>query len=285
MGDSQSFADTGRHGSCWVSGALAGLDSTSELLGFGLVVVLVYVVPIWAASVPLRDVSIIDAFWGLGFVVLGWAWALAVGDTGPRRVLVLTMVTVWGLRLSAYLAWRNHGEPEDRRYAAMRARHPETFAWRSLVTVFLLQGFLIWVVSAPLLAAQRAPEEPLGWLDALGFLVWLTGLFFETVGDFQLARFKARCSDAGAVLSSGLWRYTRHPNYFGDFLVWWGLWLVAAAAGGWWTVYAPAVMSALLWKFSGVGLLEEDLVDSKPGYRDYVQRTNAFFPGAPKKAG
>jgi len=275
-----------------VSWALAGLDSTAELLGFGLAVVLVYVVPIWAASVWLRDVSIVDAFWGLGFVVLAWAWAwaLAVGDTGPRQVLVLTMVTVWGLRLSAYLAWRNHGEPEDRRYAAMRARHPETFARRSLVTVFLLQGVLIWVVGAPLLAAQRAPEEPLGWLDALGLLVWTAGLVFETVGDFQLARFKARCSkprcsDAGAVLSSGLWRYTRHPNYFGDFLVWWGLWLVAVAAGGWWTVYAPAVMSMLLWKFSGVGLLEENLIDSKPGYRDYVQRTNAFFPGPPKKGG
>lgn len=266
----------------------SALDSTPELLGAGLAVALVYVLPIWAWSVKKEDVSIIDPFWGLGFVVLGWFWALGIGGAGPRQLLILAMVTVWGLRLSIYLGWRKRGEPEDRRYQEMRKAHPETFARRSLVTVFLLQGFLIWAIGTPLLAAQRGGSEvpgtsspDLGWLDGAGALLWLAGLFFEAVGDWQLARFKARRRDSSEVLSSGLWRYTRHPNYFGDFLVWWGHFLVAAAAGGWWTVYAPVVMSVLLMRFSGVGPLEKDLASTKPKYRDYVRRTNAFFPGPP----
>lgn len=262
---------------------LPTVDSTAELLGAGLVVTLVYVLPIWAASVPKKDVSIIDAFWGLGFVVLGWSWALLVGDAGPRQILILAMVTLWGLRLSTYLGWRKWGEPEDRRYGKMREEHPHSFVVRSLFTVFLLQGALLWVIGAPLLAAQRSgPEASLGWLDLLGLAVWAVGLFFEAVGDWQLVRFKRRRSDEGEVLSSGLWRYTRHPNYFGDFLVWWGHFLVAAAAGGWWTIYGPLVMTALLMRFSGVGPLEKDMEETKPKYEDYVRRTNAFFPGPPK---
>ena len=264
------------------------LDSTAELLGAALALALVYVLPIWAWSVRKKDVSIIDPFWGLGFVVLAWFWAFSIGDAGPRQLLILAMVTVWGLRLSIYLGWRKRDEPEDRRYQEMRKKHPESFAWRSLFTVFLLQGFLIWLIAAPLFAAQRGSEpapgldHELGWLDGLGALLWLTGLFFESVGDQQLVRFKKRRSDDSEVLSSGLWRYTRHPNYFGDFLVWWGHFLVAAAAGGGWTIYAPLVMSAFLMRFSGVGPLEKDLSSTKPKYEDYVRRTNAFFPGPPK---
>jgi steroid 5-alpha reductase family enzyme len=257
------------------------LDSTAELLGAGLVVALVYVLPIWAWSVKKEDVSIIDPFWGLGFVVLAWFWAVSLGEAGPRQLLILVMVTLWGLRLSIYLGWRKRGAPEDRRYQEMRKAHPDTFPVRSLFTVFLLQGFLIWAIGTPLLAAQRGPGSGLTWLDAAGVLLWLTGLFFEAVGDWQLARFKARRSGSGEVLSSGLWRYTRHPNYFGDFLVWWGHFLVAAAAGGWWTIYAPLAMSVLLMRFSGVGPLEKDLKSTKPKYEDYVRRTNAFFPGPP----
>ncbi len=268
-----------------MSDLFPAVDSTAELLGAGLLVALVYVLPIWAASVPKKDVSIIDPFWGLGFVVLGWTWALLAGETGARQALILAMVTIWGLRLFLYLGWRKWGEPEDRRYQEMRKAHPKSFPWRSLVTVFLLQGVLLWVVAAPLLAAQHGGEaaEPLGWLDGLGVLLWLAGLFFESVGDFQLARFKAKRTDANEVLSSGLWRYTRHPNYFGDFLVWWGHFLVAAAAGGWWSLYGPLVMTALLMRFSGVGPLEKDLKETKPKYREYTRRTNAFFPGPPKE--
>ena len=235
---------------------------------------------LWVVSVWRRDASIADPFWGAGFVIVAWnSWLL--NSPASWRVLVLTcLTTVWGIRLSVFLSVRNRRHGEDRRYAAMRARHGQRFWWVSLFTVFLLQGAILWFVSLPLqVAAVRSAPGRLGWIDALGVAVWGVGLFFEAVGDWQLARFKANPLNAGRVMDQGLWGLTRHPNYFGDFCVWWGLYLIAAAGGAGWTVASPLLISFLLLKVSGVKLLETDIADRRPDYAQYQARTNAFFPG------
>jgi steroid 5-alpha reductase family enzyme len=237
----------------------------------------------WAVSVPLRDVSIIDPVWPLGFVVAAWI-AFAVGDGDPgRRWLLAGLVTIWGLRLSAHLFRRNIGKGEDPRYARMRARRPRVFWIRSLVTVFLLQGVLMWIVALPVQMGS-VPDTDLGALAWIGVAVWAVGLYFEAVGDRQLDRFRADPANKGKVLDTGLWRYTRHPNYFGDFCVWWGIFLIAAETGiGALSIVGPILMSVLLIKVSGAALLEKDLASSRPGYAEYVRRTSGFFPRPPRR--
>ncbi len=239
---------------------------------------------LWALSVVLRDASIVDPFWGLGFAVVAWTSAATAGSLDRESVLLVALTTVWGLRLSAYLSWRNLGKGEDFRYVAMRKRWGNRFTLVSLGTVFLLQGLLMWVVSLPVqLGQDPGPGEGLGWLAGAGVALWAVGLVFETVGDLQLVRFKAVAANAGRVLDTGLWRYTRHPNYFGDFCVWWGLFLAALAFGApWWTAVGPVLMSFLLMRVSGVTLLERSLSRRKPGYEEYVRRTSAFFPRPPR---
>jgi len=192
---------------------------------------------------------------------------------------------IWGLRLGAYLLWRNWGRPEDFRYAAMRRSWGDHFPLASLATVFGLQAVLMWVVSLPVqVAAASALPAHLGALDAFGVMVWATGLGFEAIGDWQLARFKADPANAGRVLDRGLWRYTRHPNYFGDACVWWGLFLIACATpGGVWTLPSPIVMTVFLRRISGVPMLERSLRKRRPGYAAYVERTSAFVPRAPRR--
>jgi steroid 5-alpha reductase family enzyme len=243
---------------------------------------LAYVLALWALSLPLRDVSIVDPGWGIGFVIVAWL-AFAIGDgCGGRRILMAVLVSVWGLRLSGYLIKRKlHERREDPRYAAWRERHGARFPLVSLATVFLLQGALIWCVSLPVQAA--APQgDRLGVLDWIGTAIWAVGIVFEAVGDFQLARFKSDPSNKGKVMDRGLWRYTRHPNYFGDFMVWWGIYLIALSTGGaWWSIVGPLVMSTLLIRVSGKGLLEARMIE-RPGYADYVARTSGFFPRPPR---
>jgi steroid 5-alpha reductase family enzyme len=248
--------------------------------------VAVVMVVTWTISVWRRDASLVDIVWGLGFVVVATASALVGGGADSRRLLLLALVGVWGLRLSAYLAWRNLGHGEDRRYQRMRRHHGEWFWLRSLVTVFGLQGVLQLVVSSPVwLAADATTPPDLGPLAVLGVLLWLVGMVFETGGDLQLARFKADPAHEGQVMDRGLWRYTRHPNYFGDFCVWWGVFLVAAETGpGRWGVVGPIVMTDFLLKVSGVAMLERDIGSRRPGYADYVARTSAFLPRPPKQA-
>lgn len=258
-----------------------------EMYLIGGAAILLYMTLVWAASVRLGDSSIVDIFWGAGFVVTAWIYsALTPDGFAPRKWLLLAMVTVWGLRLSLYLLRRNWGKPEDFRYAKWRAETGPAWWWHSLFRVFYLQGLLLWIISAPLLAAQRSPVPArLTWLDLLGLGVWGVGLFFEAVGDWQLARFKANPANKGRVLDRGVWRYTRHPNYFGDSAQWWGYYLVALAAGAWWTVFSPILMTGLLLKVSGVALLEKTLTTTKPEYADYIARTSAFVPWPPKKRG
>ena len=196
------------------------------------VVIAVAMVALWVLSLALRDASIVDVFWGLGFVLVAhYVHATAAGV--PARAWLLTaLVTAWGLRLAGYLLWRNWGGGEDYRYRAMRERHGGRFWLVSLVVVFALQGVLMWVISLPVQLALAAPAPAaLGWLDAVGTLLVLVGLAFESVGDWQLARFKRDPAHRGQVIDRGLWRYTRHPNYFGDAVVWWGLYAFAPGDG------------------------------------------------------
>jgi steroid 5-alpha reductase family enzyme len=195
--------------------------------------------------------------------------------------LVVALVSLWGLRLSGYLTWRNLGKGEDYRYRAMREKRGKSYVWQSLFIVFGLQGAIMWIVSLPVQASQVSAAS-LGLWDAAGVLLWTAGWLCETIADVQLARFKARPQNKGQVLDRGLWRYTRHPNYFGDFLVWWGIYLVAVGSGAYWTVISPLLMSVLLRRVSGVTLLESTLKETKPGYAAYVSKTNAFFPWFPK---
>lgn len=255
-----------------------------------LIVIIVAVIALWSVSVIRRDASIADAFWGIGFVIVAWVSCssnYANDFPGSKRIaLVTSLTTIWGLRLSLFLLWRNIRHGEDRRYAAMRAHHGPRFWWVSLFTVFLLQGMILWFVALPIqcAAALKSPS-PLGWIDALGILIWSIGLFFEAVGDSQLARFKADPKNAQQVMDRGLWRYTRHPNYFGDFCIWWGLYSIAAAGGAWFTLLSPLLMTTLLLRVSGVRLLEGTIVDRRPAYREYALRTNTFFPGPRASAG
>jgi len=259
--------------------------SLAALLALSAGAVLLFVLAGWLLSLVRRDVSHVDVQWGLGFVLVAALGALFGAGAPQRRWLVLALVAVWGARLALHIHARNHGKPEDYRYAAMRERHGERFPRVSLATVFLLQGALLLWIALPLAAAQSAPSPAaLGPLDLAGALVWLVGFLFEAVGDLQLARFRADPANRGRVMDRGLWRYTRHPNYFGDATLWWGLWLIACATpDGVWTIGSPLVMTLLLLRVSGVALLERGLVETKPGYRDYVARTNAFVPWFPRR--
>jgi steroid 5-alpha reductase family enzyme len=244
----------------------------------GLGVVAVVAVLTWSFSVYKNNVAIVDSVWSLMFLLLACTYAAAAGPIGPRALLMLILVAVWALRLSSYITWRNWGHGEDRRYQAIRARNEPRFALKSLWLIFGFQAVLAWVISLPLLGSILSPA-PLGIADGVGAGLWLLGLVFEAGGDWQLARFKADPANRGKVMDRGFWRYTRHPNYFGDFAIWWGLYVIAAGAGAWWSFVGPAVMSMLLMRVSGVTLLEKDIGERRPQYAEYIRRTNAFFPG------
>jgi steroid 5-alpha reductase family enzyme len=248
----------------------------------GLGAVLVALTLLWGVSLRLRDASIIDAFWGPGFALATLVYWLTDGTGGVRGTLVLVLVAAWAARLGLHLLRRNRGQGEDPRYAAMRTRHGDAWGRVSLFRVFWLQGVILWIVSAPLFAAVRSAGV-LGAIDYAGALIVLAGLALESVADRQLMRFRADPSNKGHVLDSGLWRYSRHPNYFGDAVLWWGLYTIAVGGGAYWTIFAPVIMTFLLLKVSGVPLLETSLSTTRPGYAEYVRRTSSFVLWPPKK--
>lgn len=261
--------------------------STSGALGGAAVAVAALMVGTWVVSLVLRNASIVDITWGLGFVVVAWVSALRADAASGAASVLVAMVTVWGLRLGVYLFWRNHGNGEDYRYVAMRRRWGKRFWLISLATVFVLQGALMWIVSLPVQVAHVGDARDgalAGVALVIGLALYAIGLLFEVVGDAQLARFKADPTNEGKVMRSGLWRYTRHPNYFGDACVWWGVGIVAqAVTGTWWALLGPLVMNILLLRVSGVALLERSLRKRKPDYAEYVRTTSAFVPRPPRR--
>ena len=263
----------------------------AEVLATAGVAIAALMLTTWVISGIVGNASIVDLMWGLGFVLVAWTVYLRFGPEpgadssnrlGPLLPTILT--TLWGLRLSAYLTWRNAGKGEDFRYRAMREKQGTRFFAVSLLSVFGLQGLLMWVVSLPVQASVSRPAATAGfrWLAISGTVLWSIGFLFETIGDLQLARFRAASETGNTVMDRGLWRYTRHPNYFGDCCVWWGLYLFALDAGHWWTIAGPAVMTALLTRYSGAGLLEKTIVDRRPGYREYMDKTSPFVPLPPR---
>ena len=259
-----------------------------DVFAWCAVAIVVLMVATWLVSLALSDVSIVDPVWGLGFVVVAWvARVVADGHGVPLRQNVLVaLTTLWGLRLFVHLALRHRGGGEDFRYQRMRRKHGDAFRFTSLYRVFAFQGVMMFLVSMPVQVGQ-VPGHPagLGALGYLGIAVWLVGIGFEAVGDVQLTRFRHDPATAGTVLDTGLWRYTRHPNYFGDACVWWGLFLIAAGTGvGALTVGSPVLMTVLLMRVSGVPMLEHSLRRRRAGYDDYIARTSSFIPRPPRRA-
>ena len=264
------------------------MTMNSSVLLWSAIAIAVVMVTTWAVSLPLRNASIVDPIWSLGFVVVGWvSFAVAHSQVDALRTgVLLAFVTIWGVRLSLHLFTRNVGHGEDYRYKAMRKKHGSKFWLVSLGTVFVFQGVLMWIVSLPLQFGIGTAGKATGWVVVLvvGAAVWVLGFAFESIGDAQLRAFKSDPASAGQVMDRGLWRYTRHPNYFGDACVWWGIGVVALGAGGWaWLgLIGPIVMTTLLRRVSGVTLLEKSLVKRRPGYVDYVRRTSPFIPRRPR---
>jgi len=258
---------------------------TSTILIVNFLAVLGMMLVGWGISLINRNVTIVDSLWGLGFVLIAWlTFGMTDGFVG-RRLLITLLVTAWGLRLIIHLSIRNWGNGEDPRYAAWRKESGDRFWLVSLIKVFILQSIFLWIIALALQWGQIATQPTtLTWLDYSGLGLWTVGFFFEAVGDWQLARFKADPDQRGKVMNTGLWAYSRHPNYFGESLVWWGVFLIALATGhGWWTVISPLVITTVLLKMTGVSLMEKTIVHTRPGYREYIQQTNSFIPWVAKK--
>jgi len=256
----------------------------SDALAHSALAIGIAMLALWGLSLALRDASIVDIWWGPGIALGGTAAWLASGASHPRASLLVALAWLWALRLGGYLFLRNAGHGEDPRYQAMRRRWGVRFPWISLGTVFAFQGALQWVVSLPMQVGAAEPgSAPLGALDAIGGVLFAGGLAFEAIGDAQLARFKADPANAARVMDRGVWRYTRHPNYFGDALAHWGLFVIALATPhGWLTALSPALMTFLLLRVSGVALLERSIGKRRPEYADYRRRTSAFVPLPPR---
>lgn len=251
--------------------------------GFGIIMIMMSL--LWITSVIIKNVSIVDLFWGFGFVAISVFYYISTDGDLLRSNILLALVTIWGLRLSIYLAWRNAGKGEDFRYQKFRKDYGEKrYWWVSFFQTFLLQGVLMWLISAPLLAAMfYGKSHPFGWPDIMAVAVWLIGFSFEAGGDFQLARFKNNPGNKGKVLDTGFWKYTRHPNYFGDAAVWWAYGLFSLATFSFLPVLGSVLMTLLIIKVSGVAMLEKTLKNDKPEYMEYIRKTSAFIPMPPKK--
>ena len=240
---------------------------------------------LWGWSVRITNASIVDIFWGIGFVVVNTFYVFHLDKIEPRNLVLLILVAIWGLRLTIYLAYRNIGKGEDYRYQEFRKNYGEKrYWWFSYFQVFLLQGVLILIVSLPLFGVHYSDSSgQLFWLDYMAILTWIIGFIFEAGGDYQLYQFKKSQKNKEEILTKGFWKYTRHPNYFGDALVWWSYAMFSVAAGGYWQIIGAIVMTLLIIKVSGVALLEKTLKNTKPKYKEYVEKTNSFFPWFPKK--
>ncbi len=272
----------------WGSGLKKEGTAMTMLLTTNAIILIIVMALLWLCSLKIRDVSFIDSFWPIGMVMIAGSTFIQADGSEPRKMLILVLTALWGLRLGAHLLTRWLAEGEDPRYKRILGKTMEqnkwSFATSALLKVFLTQAPLLFIVCLPAQLGQIAAEPAaLGWLAALGGITALIGIAFETIGDWQLKQFRADPATAGAVLNTGLWRYTRHPNYFGDACTWWGIWLIAAETSlGFWSFIGPALLTWTLMKWSGVPLLEHSLKKKRPGYEEYIRKTSSFFPRPPK---
>lgn len=248
----------------------------------GLLSISLFALAGWVLSLVRNNVTHVDSMWSLFLALAAFSYAWMFNELNPRTFLVLFLVSLWALRLCVYLSWRNWNPHEDHRYAAIRKNNQPHFWLKSLYIIFGLQAVLAWIVSMPLFGAIAVDTLLNGW-DLIGALLFTLGFVWETLADWQLSIFKANPNNKGRVLSTGLWRYCRHPNYFGECCVWWGFYLIAVAATAWWTLLGPLLMTLLLLKISGVSLLEKDIAERRPAYIQYIKNTSAFLPWFPKK--
>lgn len=251
---------------------------------YGLLGMILLASTTWLVSIPMRNVAIVDIAWSLLFLAATVVYSVYTVEMQLHAWLVLILVVIWALRLSIYLFLRNWGKAEDKRYQVIREKYSPNFAIKSLGIIFIFQAVLAWIISLPLFAAISTTTPGYLAIDVLATALCAFGIAFETIADAQLALFKRNRSNKGKVMASGLWRYTRHPNYFGECVIWWGFYLFALNTGAWWAIVSPVIMTWLLLKFSGVVMLEETIVERRPGYRAYIETTNAFIPGPPKRA-
>jgi len=249
---------------------------------WGLVFAISAATMLWLLSLRLRDVSIVDIFWGPGIAGVVDIAAVLGHASGPRAAAVLLLVNLWGVRLAAHIWTRHRGE--DHRYGTMRNKFGPNWWWISLIQVFLLQAILIWFVPAPLVTAVMFSHRPMLWLDHLGIGLAALGLAIEALSDFQLASFRMDPANKGKVMDKGLWGWSRHPNYFGEAVLWWGCFVIGFAASHmWWLILSPILVTALLLQVSGIALMEESIDQRRPGYADYKRRVSAFVPWPPKR--
>lgn len=257
--------------------------SLVNLVLYSGLAVLAYMTAFFIAALIKKDNSIVDIGWGPGFVVIA-ALTLILSEGMPfRNLLISGLTAVWGIRLAVHIGFRNRGRGEDKRYTRWRREWGRWFVVRSFFQIFMLQGILMLIIAYPIILVNHAARSGFTVLDAAGALVWVFGFIFESAGDYQLSRFKSDPSNKGKIMQSGLWKYTRHPNYFGESVMWWGIFIIALNVTlGWTAVISPVIITLLLLKVSGVSLTEKDYSDN-PAYQEYVRRTNAFIPWFPKK--
>ena len=254
-----------------------------ELLQQAVLIVFIYFLIFFLVAQVIRNNSIVDMGWGAGFVLVALITLFAQGAYVERNLLLVLLVTIWGGRLTYYIVRRNWGKPEDFRYAKWRREWGKWLVPRAFLQVFVLQGLLMLIIGYPIILVNANPEPGLNLLDYLGLLVWLIGFFFESVGDKQMAEFKKDPANKGKIIKSGLWKYTRHPNYFGEATMWWGVFLLSLSVPlGWSGIISPLTITLLLLYVSGVPMLEKKYKD-KPEFQEYAKVTNKFFPWFPKK--
>lgn len=248
---------------------------------YGLLAIGFFALLGWLVSLARQNVTHVDSMWSLFFSLSAAVYALFTEYHSARSMIILILVSIWSIRLCVFLTWRNWGPHEDSRYSVIRNNNQPHFWLKSLYIVFGLQAILAWIISISLLGGINS-DAPINLLDYAGIALFAIGFIWEMMADWQLSRFKANPNNKQKVLNTGLWRYSRHPNYFGECCVWWGLYLIALAAGAWWAIISPLLMTLLLLKVSGVSLLESTITNRRPDYADYIRKTNAFLPGKPK---
>lgn len=247
------------------------------------ILILVFMTAVWLYSIYRKDMSIVDGFWGLGFMAVTHHWFFRLDEISPRQFVIAYLVTLWGLRLAIHIFYRNFGKGEDPRYVAFRKEWREKTVWISFYKVFMLQGGLMLVISLPIIGIMFSGDQTFSEINIVGVLLWLTGWLFETFADYQLLKFKRSPANKGKVMDSGLWRYSRHPNYFGETCVWWGIFLISLGSGYWYlALLSPILITYLLLKVSGVTMLEKRY-EGNDKYAEYKRRTSAFIPMPRKK--